>query len=64
MTDDRPGSGWTHTEPAWARVAVVAVWLVVLAIVVALSGRTCGPSSADVERQWAESVRRAGAEGE
>jgi len=50
------------TVPTWGHALTAAVWVALLIVVVALSVRTCGPRSADVERQWAESVRRATAE--
>jgi hypothetical protein len=50
------------TVPTWGHALTAAVWLLVVFLFVAMTWRTCGPRSADVERQWAESVRRATAE--
>jgi len=41
---------------------MAAAWRLLLFVAMAMCWRTCGPRSADVERKWAESVRRATAE--
>ena len=57
-----PPAAQPPTEPIWGHALTAAAWVALLIVVVALFVRTCGPSSADVERQWEESFRRDTAE--